>query len=350
MNQTLTKQIIILLLLFFFHLSSAQIEVRWFENPSFEEYPRPGITPTGWNNCGIEKFAKESPPDIHPTPNQLFGVKQTPAHKETYLAMVVRENKSWESIGQTLPQPLIGNQCYLFRIKLSQSLTFKSSLTGDTTMVEKDFNDPIVLRIWGGTESCKKTELLAVSPRIDHEDWLNYTFKFTPKDDYKSITLEAYRARGGLIFPNGNILLDDASPIVPISCDMDKTVMANFEWEQYEVLLNDLKSTTDLQWYIASQGYHINFESQTKLSNLEKKKIQNMVKALNEFPKQKLLFYLDGGNKLKDRKRIENIKRQFEIEKLDSRQYDVRNMRSTDYEKGWILKGNGFYVTVEAIK
>lgn len=347
MNNTLTKVIFALFFFLFSNHSAAQIEVIWLLNPSFEEFPRPGITPFGWENCGLEKFPEESPPYIHPIPNQVFGVEQKPAHESTFLGMVVRESKSWESIGQTLSKPMVGDQCYIFRIKLCQSSEYASPIKGEPIDKKINFKEPIVLRIWGGEKGCEKSELLAISPKINHEDWLNYTFKFTPTKDLESITFEAYRAKGGPVFPNGNILLDHASPLVPIRCDMDKVLMASFDWSQYEVGLNNLKTEIDLQWYIASQGFYLNFP-EARLSNIGKQNIQRIVAALEQFPNQKLLFYFDGSNRFKDRKRIESVKKQLDLEELPSDRYDVRKMKLKDYEKGWILKGNGFYISVEA--
>jgi len=304
---------------------------------------------SGWEDCGKYRFPRETPPDIHPTPDQLFGVKQKAVHESTYLGMVVRENKTWESIGQTLSQPINANQCYIFRIKLSQSPAFKSLLLNHEKEGEKDFTEPIVLRIWGGEEGYEKSELLAVSPKIKNEDWLNYTFKFSPKNNYKSITLEAYRAKGGPVFPNGNILLDHASPLVPIDCDLDKNLMADFDWSPYELSLNNLKTPNDLRWYVASQSFHLRFRSNGEFSERGKKNIQRIVAAMSQFPNQKLLFYIDGKKKLKHNKYIKKVKTQFNLEKLPKRQYEVRKMKSKDYKKGWILKGNGFYITVETI-
>ncbi len=347
MNRSIIK--FIFFFLFFATYVNAQIKVIWLINPSFEDYPRPGITPSGWDNCGDEKFPEETPPDIHPTPDQLFGVKQKAVHESTYMAMVVRENKTWESVGQTLSQPMMANQCYIFRIKLSQSLAYKSFIKDKEQEGEKDFTEPIVLRIWGGEKGCEKGELLAISPRIKNEEWLNYTFKFTPKNNYKNIVLEAYRARGGLVFPNGNILLDHASPLVPFDCDSEKSVMAEFDWSPYELSLNNLKTANDLRWYVASQGFHLHFGANGEFSNLGKKNIQRIAAAMSQFPNQKLLFYIDGKKKFKHNKYVKKVKTQLDLEELSESQYEVRKMKSKDYEKGWILKGNGFYITVETI-
>ena len=67
----------------------------FLKNPSFESLVGThGFLPFGWDNLG-EKG--ETPPDSQPN---CFGVTQKPAHGETYLGMVVRENGTTESVGQ----------------------------------------------------------------------------------------------------------------------------------------------------------------------------------------------------------------------------------------------------------
>ena len=82
-------------------------EVIPLKNPSFEDTPHHSKTPKGWENCGFEE---ESPPDVHPTGE--FGVKKGAVHGKTYLGMVVRDNDTWECIGQRLLQPLLVDTCY----------------------------------------------------------------------------------------------------------------------------------------------------------------------------------------------------------------------------------------------
>ncbi|MEL6944017.1 MAG: hypothetical protein AAFO82_15255, partial [Bacteroidota bacterium] len=110
------KRIYLPLLLFFFcclfsfHAKS-QETIR-LNNPSFEDFPRHSHVPRGWYDCG---FADESPPDIHPQMDGgEFSVNAIPVSGRTYLGMVVRDNGTWEIIGQRLKFPLKTNQCYDF--------------------------------------------------------------------------------------------------------------------------------------------------------------------------------------------------------------------------------------------
>jgi hypothetical protein len=183
-------------------------------NPSFEDNPRYGYTPSGWRNCA---FNDESPPDIHPVPEGEFRVSQGPADGETYLGLVVRQTRTVESIGQKLAAPLEPNRCYSLAVALSRSPTFISrKRSGSGTA---NFGQPAMLRIWGGISPCGQKSLLAESPLIDHTDWLKYTFHFQPLDSLSWISLEAWFAPGETQPYNGNLLVDDLSPIIPIDCN-----------------------------------------------------------------------------------------------------------------------------------
>jgi hypothetical protein len=180
------------------------------ENPSFEDEPSASHTPVGWFDCG---FQGESPPDTHPSEN--FKVTKQAFEGSTYLGLVTRDVNTWESIGQKLKTPLLKNVKYSFSVYLCRSNNYqsKSRLTG------KDVNyvKPIILRIHGVKDDYKKSELLAESKLISSIDWEKIDFIIEPKDDFTYFVLEAYyRKKESSPAYNGNILVDNASDIVPI--------------------------------------------------------------------------------------------------------------------------------------
>ena len=190
-------------------------------NPSFEDVPRMGandrIAPRGWFDCGKPG---ESAPDVHPAmlPDPPhFGVRKESQHGNTYMGMVTRDNDTWEAVAQRTSAPIVSGQCYEFDVFLARSPIYYSfSRTSDRRV---NFADPIVLRIWGGNDYCNKREMLAESGLIENYEWKNYKFRFKPKGDYTFITFEAYYKTPALFTYNGNVLVDNASDIVPIPCD-----------------------------------------------------------------------------------------------------------------------------------
>jgi hypothetical protein len=180
------------------------------ENPSFEDFPQPAQVPTGWIDCG---FQTETPPDVHP--NGVFQVSKPAKHGKTYLGMVVRDNETWESIGQKLEMPLQKDICYKFSLQMCRSACYVSK----SKLTNKDVNyiTPVVVRIWGGTQSCQKTEKLAESELVENMDWELFTFKLQPKADYYYLMIEVFYKTPTLFPYNGNVLIDNASDLVPIN-------------------------------------------------------------------------------------------------------------------------------------
>ena len=191
-------------------------------NPSFEGSPMQSAAPDGWRSID---FQGESAPDVHP--NGFWGVTTKPFSGKTYLGLVARANKTWERIGQVLSSKLIQDSCYQFSIFLAQSPVYRSGMNNrdhfpQLSKMSEEFNFtiPIILRVWALDSKRNKNQLIGESPKIDHERWKKYTFRFTSEDFFNAILLEAYYADE--IIVNGNILIDEASDIIPIPCSYDK--------------------------------------------------------------------------------------------------------------------------------
>ncbi len=199
-----------------------------FTNPSFEDIPRASLPPRGWIDCG---FPNESAPDVQPS--GAWEVYRPAHHGHTYLGMVTRENDTWESVGQRLSEPLLKDRCYEFRIYLCTSSEYWSAVVPDsikdrntaTTLPEKNFNQPIKLRIWGGDSYCDKKQLLAESKTVDNNAWEKYSFKLEPNRDWTHVVLEAFYKTPTLFPYNGNVLLDHASDFTVVPCGRDDDVV-----------------------------------------------------------------------------------------------------------------------------
>ena len=185
-------------------------------NPSFEDHPMNSRPPRGWTNCG---FPGESPPDTQPDPT--FQVNKNAHSGSTYLGMVVRDNDTWESVAQRLSQPLKKGSCYEFSIYISRSELYVSPSRVNQDR-DVNYTTPAKLRIYGGFDHCDKQYLLAETKEVVSFRWLQYNFKFEPIDDYTHLIFEVFYKTPTLFPYNGNILLDDASAIVPIPCEEEE--------------------------------------------------------------------------------------------------------------------------------
>lgn len=191
--------------------AQAQDNKIYLKNASFEDAPRNSQTPKEWIDCG---FPGESQPDVHPSGD--FGVTMLPQHGETYLGLVVRDNSTWEKVSQRLTSPMEGGKCYEFSIYLAKSPQYLSLSRISEERVNYVKNAK--LRIYGGFGACQKTQLLAESPLIGSYNWKEFSFKFEPNDNYTYITFEAFYQTPNLFPYNGNLLLDNASPIAMVPC------------------------------------------------------------------------------------------------------------------------------------
>lgn len=208
----------LILSLFFISVQAfAQIELA---NPSFEGNPQDDSTPSGWIGC-----SNETTPDILPG---YWGVFQKPSDGDSYLGLIAREDGTWESVGQRLNQPLKAFECYTFSLDLALSPTYAG------------YNMPLKVRIWAGSSTCGKLELLAESIPVKHYNWKTYDFVFIPKESHYFVVFEAYYATGKFYAYKGNILLDNCSSFY--HCPRAKLDPVNIDPLQLSALNTDLKN------------------------------------------------------------------------------------------------------------
>ena len=196
----------------FFAYAYSQNDTIYLTNPSFEDIPRPHTTPKGWNDCG---FPGETPPDTQPDP--YFEVSK-PAHDgNTYLGLVVRDDETWESVSQRLSTPLQSDKCYEFSLFLARSEKYIS--LAPESDERANYTTPAKIRIHGGFGHCDKQFLLGETKVVINHRWIEYQFKFEPDNNYSYIVIEAFFQTPSLFPYNGNVLVDNASPIVEVPCD-----------------------------------------------------------------------------------------------------------------------------------
>lgn len=211
MEKAKLRLLAVLCLLFAGVVLYAQQGMIVLRNASFEDQPSHSKTPKEWIDCG---FPDESEPDIQPSGE--FGVTMLPYDGDTYLGMVVRDNSTWERVSQHLSKPMVQGSCYEFSIHLAKSPTYISQ--SRVTDQKVNYVRNAKLRIYGGNTPCDRQQLLAESELVKDFDWKRFTFNFAPEDNYTFITFEAYYQTPTLFPYNGNLLLDNASAIVPITC------------------------------------------------------------------------------------------------------------------------------------
>lgn len=196
MGPNLEKIYIILLNILILNTFSLELNAQsaiLLQNPSFEDAPSDASMPQGWMAC-----AERTTPDILPG---YWGVYLEADQGETYVGLITRENSTYESIGQRLPESLAQGQCYQMSLSLARSRKY----TGYSAAVK--------LRIWVSDNKCDKQQMIYESPLIKNSDWENHSFEFIPEIEGKYIQLEAHIS-DELFNHKGNILMDNISSIV----------------------------------------------------------------------------------------------------------------------------------------
>ena len=194
------------LLLVVFTLKITAQQVFTLKNPSFEQdKPNAGQTPSGWINLGA---SSETPSDIQPG---AFEVTLKAQDGKVYAGLTVRDNNTWEGIGQRLSGWLQKDSAYTFSVWLARSPVLMSNSRATQQFV--NYNAPTVLKIWGINSITNQEELLAESEAISHSKWALYTFTLKPTvANLDEIDLMAYYARG-FEQKNGNLMIDNCSAI-----------------------------------------------------------------------------------------------------------------------------------------
>jgi hypothetical protein len=189
-------------------LTAQVTEIKW-QNPSFEGKAKTGLVPEGWES---HSFEGHTPPDTQPC--NCGGVYKKAADGDTYIGLLIREDNSWEAIGQLLPIELIAGQTYMFNLNACRASRYLQ-LYGQDKMIT-NFRRPAIIRLWGGTYSNPFVHLLAQTETIFNEEWKPYTLIFNAPGSINYLTLEAYFSVGTAEAYHGNVLIDQLSPIRPV--------------------------------------------------------------------------------------------------------------------------------------
>lgn len=148
----------------------------------------------------------------------MMGVTQPARHGKTYAGLVVRDNNTRETLGQTLSEPLIAGQCYFLRFYASRSDDFSSysRLTNEPA----DFTPAVRLQIWAGSRHCTPAELLVETAPLRDTSWQAYEVILRPRENSDQLFFTAAFDDPQQPY-NGHLLLDHLSPIVALDCDQE---------------------------------------------------------------------------------------------------------------------------------
>jgi len=331
-------------------------DVIFLENPSFEDSPGYAHSPVGWVDCG---FFGETPVDLHPVKGGIYGVTQKPFDGLTYLGMVVRDNSTYEGIGQKLSSPLLPGNCYQLEINLCRSETYNSF--SRVTNGEANFSKPATFVVLGGKDICERSAFLAQSKPVADTRWKKYRILFQPSDTVSFLILEAYYASVDAPHYNGNILADNASPIVRINCenykpvlDPDSIVQPPFHPPEkvYKHKKEPLNLDERIIFYRVSTSEELGVLLQKNCPSILFPKgkavfgeraytaLREVAYNVKQFPYLRLLIYLKPSDKALVKQRIRAITEEFKIMRLHKKQYHIITKNQPTKEEGLLFEND----------
>ncbi|MEL7123696.1 MAG: hypothetical protein AAFO07_29910 [Bacteroidota bacterium] len=209
----LTKQLNFTTLLFLLCINGFSQQVIRFNNPSFEDIAGLDVLPYGWKDCS---FPKSSNPDVLPDPKNDIKPNIRPHHQKNFIGLIASEGDNWDAIGQVLERPIQKDRKYVFTTYLA--LPDQYNVFSKYWGRPYDYAQPIKLRIWLGDDQLNRLELLLTSRLINHKNWVNYEFIFTPKQSGTSIIIETHFDKSSVKdgFYGGCVLIDNCSAITAL--------------------------------------------------------------------------------------------------------------------------------------
>ena len=160
----------------------------------------------GWVDCGS---SSETSPDIHSELSEFFGVEHSAAHGFNYLMLVTRDNGTHEIVSSSLVEPILKDSTYVLSIHLAKPSTCISR--SKKYEINMEYNQAVVIRVFGGNRPCQAYQLLAESPAIEDTDWNEHQFLLLPKKNFDFLFIQAYYANEDDEPYNGSVLLDNFS-------------------------------------------------------------------------------------------------------------------------------------------
>lgn len=328
---------------------SAQSDTVWLANPSFEaNFVSFSGDSVGWTDCG---FLSEGPATYQPG---QFDVSLAAADKRNYISMVVRDNYTWDAVGQKLTTPLRAGVCYKITIQLAQARSFIASSRRHEGRVK--YTNPLRLLLWGGTGFCQAGQLLAETDLVKNKNWELYTFYFRPEREVTHLTLHAYYLNPMAPAYNGHILMDNASPIVAIPCE---SAPISTSPDQNPIALTP-QSVDELKRYIALHGRNIVF--QPGKYELEEKPSEGyynprywsyahfsvIVKGLNWFPERKLVLVVKDKPRRLLQGRLRYLEQFAYSRGLSPMQFVVRAYdKVLDKKADWTARSGDLWIRLE---
>jgi hypothetical protein len=138
-----------------------------------------------------------------------WQVDKLPYDGASYTGLVVRDDASYEVLGQKLKHKLLSNKKYMVSFYLCTSTKMKSMSPHSRGRLVR-FSNPISLRFNIGA-SYQLSKLVYETGEVSNENWMEYKFEFKPEDDVNFFWIESAPSPTFDKPYNGNVFIDKIS-------------------------------------------------------------------------------------------------------------------------------------------
>ncbi len=316
-------------------------------NPSFEDERQAAKPPQGWFVCDAPG---ESPPDIHP--NGMYAVTQQPFDGHAYVGLVVRDNGTQEGLGQELTRPLQPARCYRWKLYAARSPAYRSFSRANG--YGANYNQPVVIRLWGGFRNCDRRELLAISYPVRDTNWRELRFDFRPSAAFTHLIVESCRPSGATRTYRGNVLIDNASPLLLVDCQDGHlltppdtlSVPPVLQLRELVRLLEQFSTRIKFATggtQLTEEYYYFPAKEACTTGNMA---LHQLTRSLVRTPRAELLIAVNGATRRLVKQRMANLRRHLRRYGLPEESFYLLNRRKIKDPEGWIDGGEGVLLKI----
>jgi hypothetical protein len=316
-----------------------------FYNSSFEGDKSTSVLPPFWKNCNTQV------PDVQPG---SYGVKLVPHSGKTYLSMVAYDNGVTEAMRQKLIKPIKGGTCYRMSVYLAKSENYTQQSQSKGQM--ENYSKPLKLVIYGANmDSCVEDEnnWLVETKAVHHNNWKKYTFFINPPNDCNILIFKAVYAADTLY--NGNILIDNLSPIVPVQCTDLKvastpssSLRSSFTLMH---LLNDVIIENGKRLQFPKKSEKLASTNTTEEAAPEERGsnvyLDNIISLFEKYPTYRLVIRVKTQGSLGKNRIVFLYNYIFKHSQLKPQQFDIQRFKAKDEEFVWTYESNDIAISFD---
>ncbi len=339
----------------FVELDTTQTVV--LKNASFENAPGASKYPDFWDACTEGKA--EVNPDVQPG---SFGVQLVPLNGRTYLSMVGNDDGTSESIKQSLDEPLMAGKCYRLSVYLAKSEKYQnqSHLNSTLTLYDK----PLKLILWGlPSDTCilNPDDWLAETKPVHHNRWKKYVFYIQPPRDCRALVFQVAHVVDKPY--NGNILIDNISPILPVQCSDLKlsagTVPSSRSAFLLIQLINEviLNNTSRLKFerkkaVFTYDGYSKKDETNSKSADkpiVRNEYFDRIIELFEKYNNYKIIIRVKNKDGLSKKRVVYLYNYIFQHSNIKAQQLDIQRFKPKDEEYVWSFENDELAISFDTL-